>query len=161
MALSQGQVVRSLLRSWEEDGLQEELLVQAVVDVPGAELLYDAHWGGPLDAVQEGHFPEVVPRSQVPYQVPILHDLDVPLHDDEKVGGVGSLLKQPLVGAQADAELAHDVLDLFLGQVSEEWQFFAVLRNELELLLLLGFLAEGARAVEWVELGEGDVLADR
>ena len=43
MALSQGQVVRSLLRSWEEDGLQEELLVQAVVDVPGAELLYDAH----------------------------------------------------------------------------------------------------------------------
>ena len=85
----------------------------------------------------------------------------MPLHDDEKVGGVESLFKQPLVGAQADAELAHDVLDLFLGQVSEERQFFAVLRNELELLLPLGFLAEGARAVEWVELGEGDVLADR
>ena len=35
----------------------------------------------------------------------------MPFHNDEKVSGVGSLLKQPLVGAQADAELAHDVLD--------------------------------------------------
>ena len=35
----------------------------------------------------------------------------MPLHDDEKVGGVGSLLKQPLVGAQAYAELATIAFD--------------------------------------------------
>ena len=32
-------------------------------------------------------------------------------HNDEKVGGVGSLLKQPLVGAQAYAELATIAFD--------------------------------------------------